>query len=99
MLENPYEAAQKFLQSNDLPGSYIDEVVKFIEKNTAGVQLGSSNTGSGDPYTGAGAYRSGNATAGQQQPAQPAPKPAPSGSNVLPYVGSFPEEQMRVNVR
>ena len=84
--ENPYEAAQKFLHTNELPLSYLDEVVKFIEKNTAGVQLGSGGSGAGDPYTGGGAYRPGNATSSQAQPAQQAPKPAPSGSNVLPYV-------------
>lgn len=49
--ENPYSAAQRFLQNHDLPLSYLDEVVRFIEKNTAGVNI---NTGSEfvDPYTG-----------------------------------------------
>ncbi|KAF9027057.1 WD-40 repeat-containing protein [Hymenopellis radicata] len=39
--ENPYAAAQRFLERNELPLSYIDEVVKFIERNTSGVNLGS----------------------------------------------------------
>ncbi|KAG8217652.1 WD-40 repeat-containing protein [Butyriboletus roseoflavus] len=38
--ENPYTAAQRFLQQNDVSMSYIDEVVRFIEKNTAGGKLG-----------------------------------------------------------
>lgn len=38
--ENPYTAAEKFLANNDLPSSYTDEVVRFIEQNTSGVSLG-----------------------------------------------------------
>lgn len=49
--ENPYAAAQRFLEQNDLSTNYIDEVVKFIEKNTSGVNLGASNEYV-DPYTG-----------------------------------------------
>lgn len=50
--ENPYTAAQRFLQNNDLPLSYIDQVVQFIEKNTASVNIGGANTQFVDPYTG-----------------------------------------------
>ncbi|KZV96146.1 PFU-domain-containing protein [Exidia glandulosa HHB12029] len=65
--ENPFAAAQKFLENNDLPLSYIDEVVRFIEKNTAGVSLGASDSTYVDPYTGASSYRAGSApsTGGQ----------------------------------
>jgi phospholipase A-2-activating protein len=49
--ENPYVAAQRFLEQNDLSTNYVDEVVKFIEKNTSGVNLGASNEYV-DPYTG-----------------------------------------------
>ena len=51
-LENPYSAAQRFLQNNELPLTYIDEVVKFIEKNTAGVNIGTGGEEYVDPYTG-----------------------------------------------
>jgi phospholipase A-2-activating protein len=51
LLENPYSAAQRFLERNNLPTSYVDEVVQFIEKNTAGVNLGMNNEYV-DPYTG-----------------------------------------------
>ncbi|OBA19841.1 PFU-domain-containing protein [Metschnikowia bicuspidata var. bicuspidata NRRL YB-4993] len=37
--ENPYIAAERFLAANDLPGSYTEEVVKFINQNTAGMSL------------------------------------------------------------
>lgn len=49
--ENPYITAQRFLERNDLPSSYLDEVVKFIEKNTSGVTLG-TNADYVDPFTG-----------------------------------------------
>ena len=50
--DNPYQAALKFLQSNELPESYIDQVVKFIEQNTAGQQLGTGSNAYVDPFTG-----------------------------------------------
>lgn len=37
--ENPYAAAERFLADNELPSSYLQEVVQFIERNTGGVQL------------------------------------------------------------
>lgn len=53
LAENPYAAAQRFLDRNELPASYLDQVVQFIEKNTAGVNLGSGgNNEYVDPYTG-----------------------------------------------
>lgn len=50
-VENPYSAAQRFLQNNDLPLTYLDEVVRFIEKNTAGVKIGGAGEFQ-DPFTG-----------------------------------------------
>lgn len=38
--ENPRVAADRFLAENDLPPSYLEEVVQFIETNTAGATLG-----------------------------------------------------------
>ncbi|KAI3404085.2 DOA1 [Candida oxycetoniae] len=37
--ENPYNVATKFLADNDLPASYTEEVVRFIETNTAGANI------------------------------------------------------------
>lgn len=51
LLENPYVAAQRFLNAHELPMTYLDEVVKFIEKNTGGVSLGGGAQYS-DPFTG-----------------------------------------------
>lgn len=49
--ENPFTAAQRFLEKNELPLTYIDQVAQFIEKNTGGVNLGGSNEYA-DPFTG-----------------------------------------------
>lgn len=54
--QNPYEAAQKFCFANELPLEYMDEIVKFIEKNTGGVTLGGGGSEYVDPYTGGSRY-------------------------------------------
>ncbi|GAA5851353.1 hypothetical protein JCM9279_001114 [Rhodotorula babjevae] len=54
--QNPYAAAQTFLNANELPMGYIDQIAAFIEQNTGGVKLGGS--GNVDPFTGASSYRS-----------------------------------------
>lgn len=46
-------AAQRFLESHDLPLSYLDEVVRFIEKNATGVTMSSAGGNEYvDPFTG-----------------------------------------------
>ncbi|KAG6909638.1 hypothetical protein DXG01_016420 [Tephrocybe rancida] len=75
--DNPFAAAQKFLETNDLPLTYIDEVVKFIEKNTTGVNIGTGGEEYVDPYTGASRYR-GSAPAAS----------APASSYQDPYTGA-----------
>ena len=68
--ENPYAAAQRFLEKNDLPQQYIDQVVQFIDKNTTGVNLGGPQYA--DPYTGASRYQ----PSGSSSAAAPAAAPA-----------------------
>lgn len=58
--ENPWVAAQKFLEKNDLPSSYTEQVVAFIEKSTDGVKLGGDSSTFVDPYTGASRYTGGS---------------------------------------
>ncbi|ORX35613.1 PLAA family ubiquitin binding-domain-containing protein [Kockovaella imperatae] len=75
--ENPWVAAQKFLEKNDLPNSYVDQVVQFIEKNTGGVQLGQGDaTSYVDPYTGAARYTGSSSQGGS------------SSGNADPFTGS-----------
>ena len=63
--QNPYEAATKFIQDNELPISYLDQVANFITTNTQGATIGQTSQGpdpsAADPW-GAGAYRPGDAT-------------------------------------
>ncbi|KAG6880255.1 hypothetical protein C0992_001823 [Termitomyces sp. T32_za158] len=58
--ENPFSAAQKFLESNNLPLTYVDEVVKFIEKNTTGTNIGAGSEEYIDPYTGCAIFGQGS---------------------------------------
>ena len=59
-IENPYGAAQRFLERNDLPLAHLDTVVQFIEKNTAGVNIGTGGNEYVDPYTGETFLRNGH---------------------------------------
>ena len=52
-LDDPYVAAHKFLEKNEISQGYLDEVANFIIKNTQGVVIGqSSSSQQGDPFTG-----------------------------------------------
>ncbi|WVW84162.1 hypothetical protein I302_106192 [Kwoniella bestiolae CBS 10118] len=57
--ENPWIAAQRFLNKHELPSTYCEQVVEFIQKNTAGVTLGQGSGGGNeyvDPFTGGSRY-------------------------------------------
>ncbi|TQV90812.1 polyubiquitin binding protein [Cordyceps javanica] len=65
--ENPYERATKFLNDNELPLSYLDNVAQFITTNTKGATLGQTEQSGGpDPYGTESRYRPGDEA---QQPA------------------------------
>lgn len=57
--ENPFDAARKFLEDNELPMSYLDTVGKFIVENTKGVTVGPQDTSDTyDPWgTGSTSYK------------------------------------------
>ncbi|WFD23235.1 hypothetical protein MEQU1_001923 [Malassezia equina] len=74
--ENPYVAASRFLETNDLPASFLDQVVRFLEKNTESVHV--SPQAPADPYTGEGRY------VPEAPPASGAPAPVPTKLTVLP---------------
>ncbi|KXH33705.1 hypothetical protein CNYM01_12877 [Colletotrichum nymphaeae SA-01] len=58
--QNPYDAATKFLNDNELPLSYLDNVASFITQNTKGATLGQSASSDGaDPYGTESRYRPG----------------------------------------
>ncbi|KAI9844062.1 MAG: hypothetical protein M1838_002334 [Thelocarpon superellum] len=81
--ENPYEAATRFVQNNELPMTYLDQVTNFIVTNTQGATIGQSAApapapAGADPWGSESRYRPGDA------PAPPPPAAAPSRSKVLP---------------
>ena len=43
--ENPWDAARKFLENNELPFSYFEEVGNWITQNTSGARLGQDARG------------------------------------------------------
>lgn len=82
--QNPYEVAQKFIERNELPTSYVDQVTNFIVTNTQGSTLGqttgSSTGGLGaDPWGTESRYRPGDVDiTSSQRPTQAArPKVLP----------------------
>ncbi len=82
--QNPYEAATKFIQDNELPATYLDQVANFIITNTQGATLGQTSQpqpAGSDPYGMENRYRPGDAAS----TSSPAPTPATtSRPKVLP---------------
>jgi phospholipase A-2-activating protein len=73
--QNPYEVARKFIEDNELPISYLDQVTNFIVTNTQGATLGQSSGSNtqapgSDPWGTESRYRPGDvgAYSSQQQP-------------------------------
>ncbi|KAI9733540.1 MAG: hypothetical protein M1834_003141 [Cirrosporium novae-zelandiae] len=64
--QNPYEAATKFIQDNELPIGYLDQVANFITTNTKGATLGQGSQpeppSTSDPWGQENRYRPGEAT-------------------------------------
>ena len=81
--QNTYEAATKFIQDNELPMSYLDQVANFITSNTQGATLGPPSQpepAAVDPW-GSGRYIPGE----NQSSTAAAPTPTPSSRpKVLP---------------
>ncbi|WFD26669.1 hypothetical protein MNAN1_001654 [Malassezia nana] len=93
--ENPYVAASRFLEENDLPASFLDQVVRFLEKNTEGVHV--SPQAPADPYTGEGRYVPDAPSCHTAAPAAPAAlAPALPTLAVLPQTAyqAFPHIQL-----
>ena len=82
--DNPYDAAERFLESNGLDPGYREQVVNFIVQNVGerNVQQGANV----DPFTGAGAYVPGGGGAGGGFVG--AGINASSGANADPFTGA-----------
>lgn len=77
--ENPFEAARKFLERNELPITYLDTVGNFIVTNAKGVELGTGDDRGGpDPWGTENRYRPGETSS-------PAPRPPPSKPKYIPH--------------
>ncbi|KAF8860264.1 PFU-domain-containing protein [Acephala macrosclerotiorum] len=65
LAQNPYEAATKFIQDNELPIAYLDEVANFITKNTQGATVGQATPAPSapDPWGSENRYRPGETNA------------------------------------
>jgi len=83
LAQNPYEAATKFIEDNELPISYLDQVANFITTNTQGATLGQSSQPpppGADPWGTESRYRPGETSSS----APPAPSTPPSRPKILP---------------
>ena len=96
--ENPYVAAQRFLENNQLPGTYLDQVVQFLERNTQAVGLSAPPT-AGDPFTGEGAYVPSAAGAGAGPPAAGPADPFTGAGGIsagTPQLATLPQREFLV---
>ncbi|KAL8850642.1 MAG: hypothetical protein Q9221_004428 [Calogaya cf. arnoldii] len=75
--QNPYEAATKFIQDNELPMTYLDQVANFITSNTQGATLGQSSQApaGADPYGTESRYRPGESTSNAPTSSLPTSRP------------------------
>lgn len=54
--EDPWFAAQRFLDQNQLSQMFLDQVAEFIMKNAKGIQIEQTSAQYSDPFTGGGRY-------------------------------------------
>jgi len=91
--ENPFEAARRFLEANELPISYLDTVGQFIVKNAGGVTLGEQEQPTGpDPWGMENRYRP-----DAPSPQQAKPKRIPQKSYLSIIAANLPTIQSKVN--
>lgn len=81
--ENPYMAAQRFIEREEISQNYLDDIAKFIMKNTESVTLAQPQTLS-DPYTGSSRYTGGAPTSGSATGT-----PAASSFNPFSFSGAY----------
>lgn len=83
--QNHYEVARKFIEDNELPLTYLDQVANFIVQNTQGATLGQSSGQGADPWGSESRYRPGDANEVRSQP-----PPTPSAPKILPQKDYLP---------
>jgi phospholipase A-2-activating protein len=82
--DNPYQAAQDFIEKNDLDPSFLDQVANFITQNAKPITLGGEENASGfaDPFTGGNRYVPGGSVSNHQP--QQAPNASGAASSLIP---------------
>jgi phospholipase A-2-activating protein len=91
--QNPYEAATKFIHTNELPITYLDQVANFITQNTKGTTIGSSAPApaGADPWGSENRYRP------DEQPAAVAPpKVLPQKEYLSIVTARVPQAQKKI---
>ncbi|KAJ8112182.1 hypothetical protein OPT61_g5388 [Boeremia exigua] len=83
--QNHYEVARKFIEDNELPLTYLDQVANFIIQNTQGTTLGQSSAQGADPWGSESRYRPGDSNEVQSQP-----PPTPAAPKILPQKDYLP---------
>jgi phospholipase A-2-activating protein len=83
--QNHYEAARKFIEDNELPLTYLDQVANFIVQNTQGATLGQGSGPGADPWGSDARYRPGDDNQVASQP-----PPAPPAARILPQKDYLP---------
>lgn len=51
-VDNPFLAAQQFIERNELPQDYLDQIANFVITNSKGVTIGAETSALQDPFTG-----------------------------------------------
>ncbi|KAL2062534.1 hypothetical protein VTL71DRAFT_6800 [Oculimacula yallundae] len=94
--QNPYDAATKFIQDNEAPITYLEQVANFIIQNTQGATIGQSQpqTGGSDPWGSENRYR-------PDQPSAPSlpvapPKSLPQKEYLTILVARVPTIQKKI---
>jgi phospholipase A-2-activating protein len=97
--QNPYEAATKFIQDNEAPITYLDQVANFIIQNTQGATLGqgASAPSAPDPWGSENRYRPGEVNAAPNAPSiAPPPKVLPQKEYLSILVARIPPIQKKI---
>lgn len=96
--QNPYEAATKFINDNELPISYLDQVANFITTNTQGATIGnnSQQPSGSDPWGTENRYRPGDAAAPTTPSLPPAPKILPQKDYLNILVARVPAIEKKI---
>lgn len=78
--ENPYLAAQRFVEDNELTPEFLDQIAQFVEQQVPSEALQSRDSGPSDPLTGGSRYVPG----GQRQATSTRGDPLTGGARYVP---------------